>query len=269
MAATLVAPRVAGRTTDDRQDGALDGRSPRSADQHRALLKDLDDPGRWSAAAASLLANLGFRLVTDATTDEHSHLLVAIRNRPTLAHFDPEDIAYFAIKGARGSLVCIDRRSIDEPGESFEQRALWGHVHVIDRVPVENRFLTFGGTLRGTVVDSELAVLDLWSPGPIVRWGGHSQDVDLVTDAIGAFFGRLIIPIDFVPGAEARINALPPGVLYRAFLLDSMQRIERARQRGVEAPPLAQWVAGAWRRARADDAACRAGALLLAELPGG
>jgi hypothetical protein len=243
--------------------------SPSSADEHRALLVELEDTRRWPAAAAALLADLGFRLIADGPTGEASHLLVAIRDRPTLAHFDPEDVAYFAITGARGSLVRIDRRSIDEPGESFEKQALWGHVHVIDRVPVENRFLTFGGTLRAAVVDSELAVLDLWSPAPIVRWGGHSQSVDPLTDAIGAFFGRLIIPIDFMPGAEARINALPPDVLYRAFLLDWMHRIQRAERRGFEATPLSRWVAAAWRRARLDEAACRAAEMLLEELPGG
>jgi len=230
------------------------------------LLAQLDEPASWQEAAAALLADLGFRLISDPTGGGESHLLVAIRNRPTLAHFDPEDVAYFAMAGTRGSLVRVDRRSIDEPGERFEARALWGHVHVIDRIPVENRFLTFGGTLRGAAIDPELAVLDLRSPAPIVRWGGHSQGVDPLTDAIGAFFGRLIVPIDFDPGTEARIDSLAPGVLYCAFLLDWLGRIEQAERRGYESASLRRWLTVAAARAASDPATRREADALLADL---
>jgi hypothetical protein len=240
-------------------------RSPQTEGERRALVADLDDRTRWPAAAAALLASLGFRLVSRDDGGD-SHLLVAIRDRPTLAHFDPEDVAYFAVSGARGALVRLDRRAIDEPGETFEARALWGHVHVVDRVPVENRFLTFGGTLRGAVIDDEVAVLDLRSPAPIVRWGGHSQGVDELTDAIGAFFGRLIVPIDFEPGAEERIAALSPTALYCAFLLDWLQRSERAARRGFDPGSLRRWARSAWNRACRDPEACRAAAELLADL---
>jgi hypothetical protein len=240
--------------------------SPRSADERQTLLDRLDDPFGWSAAAASLLANLGFRLLSDPKAFGTSHLLVAIRDRPTLAHFDPEDVAYFAMTGSRGALVRVDRRMIDEPGEGFATPALWGHVHVIDRVPVENRFLTFGGTLRGAVVDEDLAVLDLASPAPIVRWGGHSQGVDPLTDAIGAFFGRLIVPIDFQPGAEARIGALAPRALYCAFLLDWSSRLDQAERRGFEASSLRPWVATALQRLRADTQTARAAHELVREM---
>jgi hypothetical protein len=241
-------------------------RSPRTADERRALVELLDDAATWPGAAAALLANLGFRLISDPTPGSDSHLLVAIRERPTLAHFDPEDVAYFTMTGSRGVLVSLNRRAIDEPGETFEADALWGHVHVIDRVPVENRFLTFGGTLRGAAIDAELAVLDLRSTAPIVRWGGHSQGVDPLTDAIGAFFGRLIVPIDFEPGAEARIDRLSPDALYCAFLRDWLTRIELAERRGFEPTSLRRWVVRAWNRARQNVEACRAGEALLADL---
>ena len=241
-------------------------RAPRSADERRTLLALLDDPRGWSRAAAALLADLGFRLISDPIAAGTSHLLVAIRDRPTLEHFDPEDVAYFAMTGSRGSMVRVDRRLIDEPEEAFDTPVLWGHVHVTDRVPVENRFLTFGGTLRGAVIDDELAVLDLVSPAPIVRWGGHSQGVDPLADAIGAFFGRLIVPIDFEPGVEARIDGLRPGALYCAFLLDWQRRIERADRRGYEASSLRHWVARALRRAQSDAADAGAAEQLLGEL---
>lgn len=66
------------------------------------------------------------------------------------------------------------------------------------------------------------------SPGPIVRWGGHSQGLDDLAGEIGAFFGRLIVPVDFVPGAEARLAVEPPGHLYAAFIRDA-----QARRRGL------------------------------------
>jgi hypothetical protein len=239
-------------------------RSPRSAGERSRLVDDLEG-SQWADAAAALLADLGFRLISD-TTGGASHLLVAIRDRPTLEHFDPEDVAYFAVTGARGELVRVDRHAIDEPGESFATRALWGHVHVIDRIPVENRFLTFGGTLRGAAVDDELAVIDLCSPAPIVRWGGHSQGIDPLTDAIGAFFGRLIVPIDYEPGMEGRIAALSPTALYCAFLRDWLGRLELAERHGYEGSSLRRWVAAAWNRVRTDEDACRAGEGLLRDL---
>jgi hypothetical protein len=266
MTSTQTAVRPAAARTGVPDSPTTEVHSPRSAGERGALVELLDDPERWPGGAAALLADLGFRLVSDARSGADSHLLVAIRDRPTLAHFDPEDVAYFAMTGSRGALVRLDRRAIDEPGETFQARALWGHVHVIDRVPVENRFLTFGGTLRGAVIDEELAVLDLRSPAPIVRWGGHSQGVDPLTDAIGAFFGRLIVPIDFEPGAEARIDRLSPGALYCAFLRDWLSRLERAERRGFDSASIRPWVVTAWNRARQDVAACEAGEALLAEL---
>lgn len=239
---------------------------PRSRGEHRALVARLADAHLWPAAAASLLANLGFRLVTTGAFPEECHLLVAVRGRPTLEHFDPEDVTYFAMTGARGELVHVDRRCIEAPGESMELRALWGHVHVADRIPVENRFLTFGGTLRGAVVESGLAVLDLWSPAPIVRWGGHSQGVDPVTAAIGAFFGRLIVPVGLSRDVEARVDSLAPQVLYRAFLLDLKYRVARAALRGFGDGAVELWLAGAWARAQVDRDACEAALKLLEEL---
>jgi len=230
------------------------------------LLEQLDEPASWQEAAAALLADLGFRLISDPTGGGESHLLVAIRNRPTLAHFDPEDVAYFGLRGAGGSLVRLDRRAIDEPGERFEARALWGHVHVIDRIPVENRFLTFGGDLRVAVVNPDLTVVDLWSPAPLVRWGGHSQATDLLAEAIGAFFGRLIVPVDFVAGAAERLDEAVPEVLYRAFLIDALARHASAVRRGAPRTRLDAWIAAAWKRARTDGPMCHAAETLLVEL---
>jgi hypothetical protein len=151
-------------------------------------------------------------------------------------------------------------------GDQAARRVLWGQVQVIDRLPVHNRFLTFGGELRAAVVDSEVTVLDLWSPAPIVRWGGHSQATDPVTDAIGAFFGRLMVPVNYVAGVAAKVDSVSPDVVYRAFLVDALTRASGWVRVADEPSALDSWLRAAWARARADRPSCAAAERLLAEL---
>lgn len=215
-----------------------------------ALVARLDDPDDWPRAAAALVAELGFRLVTDQRREtDDGNLLVALRHEPTLRHFDPESISFYEPAGEGGELVTVTRL---QPGATSRHVALWGHVHVVDRIPVENRFLTFGGDLRMAGIDDAVTVAYLRSPAPIVRWGGHSQGTDSLAGAIGAFFGRLIVPVDFMPGAAARIDALPPQVLFTAFLRDAVGRGRSAARHGAEPSELDRWISAAWVRARAD-----------------
>ena len=242
-------------------------RAPRSAPERRALLDALEDPGGWAQAAAGLLADLGFRLIEpDRVAGDDSHLLVALRGLPTLRHFDPESVTYYARTRSGTAPTTLDRWTITRSGTRVTTPALWGHIHVLDRVPVENRVLTFGGDVRVAAIDPSLTVVDVWSPAPIVRWGGHSQGTDSLAERIGAFFGRLIVPVDFVPGAAERIDGTLPEVLYRAFLADAFTRTKRAAQRGAIATELDGWLAAAWTRARADAAATAAAHEFLAEL---
>jgi hypothetical protein len=239
---------------------------PQSAGERRALVDCLEDPDRWPVAAASLLAELGYRLIEpEAGAGDDSHLLVALRAEPTLRHFDPESIAYYAPSGRIAALVTLTRAT-SLGRHPPERQALWGHVHVTDRIPVENRFMTFGGDLRVAVVNPDLTVVDLWSPAPLVRWGGHSQATDELAEAIGAFFGRLIVPVDFVAGAAERLDATLPEVLYRAFLIDALARHAGAVRRGAPRTRLDAWIAAAWNRARTDGPMCHAAETLLVEL---
>jgi hypothetical protein len=241
-------------------------RAPRSGPERRALVADLEDPDRWPDAAAALLAELGYRLLEpEPGAGDDSHLIVALREEPTRRHFDPESIDYYAPSDRVAALTTLDRAAA--ASSSFrERRALWGHVHVVDRVPVENRFLTFGGDLRLARVGPALTVVDLWSPAPIVRWGGHSQSTDRLAEAIGAFFGRLIVKVDYMPGAAERIDDLLPEVLYRAVLIDVLDREAQAVRRGAPETSLHAWLARAWHRAVADRQACTAAKSLLLEL---
>jgi hypothetical protein len=241
-------------------------RPPQSAGERLALVEALED-GSWASSAAGLLAELGFRLVeAERTTNGDSHLLVALRTTPTLQHFDPESVAYYGPCRATAALMTIDRSIVGRAGDVAERRVLWGHVHVIDRIPVQNRFLTFGGNLRAAAVDDCLSVLDLRSPAPIVRWGGHSQATDPLAAAVGAFFGRLMVPVDYVPGVAEKVDGLPPEVLYRAFLLDALARSRRTLRNDIQPLPFDTWLLGTWARARVDPQTCAAAEDLLAEL---
>lgn len=181
----------------------------------------------WAAEAATRLADLGFLLLDGdyAGAWGRPRLLVALRDTPTLRHFDPEAIGYWWLDGDHGKLNWLDRTRpmpVDRP-------VSWGRVRVIDRVPVANQFLTFGGTLRARAIDATTIVAVLSSPAPILRWSGHSQGVDLLTDEVGAFLARLRVPIDATPGAEERIGRLAPLALYAAMLAESLPRLHRSR----------------------------------------
>jgi hypothetical protein len=109
---------------------------------------------------------------------------------------------------------------------------------------VENRFLSFGGTLRFAQVGEGEIVAALQSPGPVVRWGGHSQGADPLVGQIGAFFARLMVPIDFEPEAESRVASTAPLVLYGAFLRQARSRLAAAGRRGGGDPRYEGWLLG-------------------------
>ena len=227
----------------------------------------LDAGKAWSAPAAGLLANLGFTLINGSRPGARgSHLLVALRSQPTLHHFDPEAVTFYEPAGERARPVTLDRALAPQRPE---RRVLWGHVHVVDRLGEENRFLSFGGILRVAEIregQDGLVVLDLLSPGPILRWGGHSQGTDALTGAIGAFFGRLIVPIDFTPGIEARVDGVSPDVLYAAFLMDLADRSAAARRSHAGATELDAWTRAEFGRVHRSQETWAAAAELLVEV---
>ena len=209
-------------------------------------MTEFEEPEAWSTSVAENLATLGFTLLNSdrPAAPGGSELLVALRDRPTLRHFDPELITCWIAAEGRGRSLAVRRGS-----PAGERRILWGHVHVVDRLGVENRFLTFGGQLRVADVTPTLRVIQHVSPGPVVRWGGHSQGSDPLAGEIGAFFGRLIVPVDYAAGGEARLAAEPPEHLYAAFLRDvDARRRESARRSATfglgedRGDPLGPWL---------------------------
>ena len=118
-----------------------------------------------------------------------------------------------AVSG-QGRLIQLTRATLAPLERSFS----WGTIRAIDRLEVFNSFLTFGGRVRLAAVDASTTIAAFDSPAPIVRWSGHSQSVDALTGEIGAFFARMMIPIDFMPGAEQRIADATPA---RALRVDA------------------------------------------------
>lgn len=206
----------------------------------------------WARAAAKELEDLGFLLLDPDRPGAvpGPRLVVALRDRPTLAHFDPEYVSYWVLHEGRGTRVSFDR---DSP-VPFEEPFSWGHLHVVDRIPVHNRFLSFGGTFRAAAVDPRLTVLEFSSPAPMARWAGHSQGTDSFGTAMGAFFARLRLPVDYQPDAERRIGEASPTALYAAFLHQMSTLLHRGHDALAAARPrLTPFVDHERARIRRDD----------------
>lgn len=199
----------------------------------------LDDPRGWVSEANELLAELGFTLINgdDPGAAGGANLLVALRATPTERHFDPEEVSYWRFDGEVGRIVTLDRRT--PAGD--EARFSWGKVRIVDRLGVENDFIAFGGTLRVADPDPQTRLVQFHAPAPIFRWAGHSQGLDWLTDEVGAFFARLMVPIDFEGGAEQRVGEVGPAALYAAFVQDAWRRFAATRIEEEAEPELARW----------------------------
>ncbi len=210
-----------------------------------------DDRGpadsRWLEDAARQLAGLGFELEEPDRPGDGCCLFVALRAQPTLRHFDPEEIGYWVTEAGRGRPAALDRQARLPIDSSFA----WGRISVVDRLGVGNDFMSFGGRLRAALGPDRTAYVAFTSPAPILRTPGHSQSGNPLAAEAGAFFGRIKIPIDFVPGAEALIASASPLALYAAFVQTVRERM-KATQRMREANRwLADWSAREARRLQA------------------
>lgn len=146
-------------------------------------------------------------------------LLVALRPAPTLQHYDPEAIDYWVADEGRGSRRTLTHDTAMPRSEDFS----WGMIRLVDRLGVSNEYLTFGGHLDAALID-DVVVVAFASPAPLLRRGGHSQGWDDGADAIGGFFARMMVAVDFTPGFERTFAAADPLTRYAAFVLDSDHR---------------------------------------------
>lgn len=204
-------------------------------------LTGLASPSGWATEAARLLTNLGFILVNSDRPEVTggANLLVALRAQPTLHHFDPEEVGYWVTEAGRGRPGRIDREGAVAPASPFA----WGRITLVDRLGVKNQFLTFGGTLRVGRLDPTTLALGFASPAPILRGSGHSQAPDQLAVEVGAFFGRMMIPIDFDPEAEGLVARSTPLAIYAAFVQDTHDRYAHSEALREEHAALPGWSA--------------------------
>src|SRR5918994_1416964 len=109
-----------------------------------------------TATAARLLEDWGFRAVPDLPDRPGpAYLLVALRTVPTLRHYDPEAIHYWATEAGRGVRRTLSRTSNLPIDADFS----WGLVRIEDRLKITNEYLTFGGHLIADLVDEVLVAV--------------------------------------------------------------------------------------------------------------
>jgi hypothetical protein len=217
------------------------------------------DPAR----AALLLANLGFLASSDLPDRPGpAYLLVAMRPRPTLRHYDPERIDYWTTVGGLGRRGVLTR-AMGTTDTEFS----WGLIRIVDRLGVSNEYLTFGGHLQvGAVGDATIAVFA--SPVPLLRRGGHSQGWDHGAPSVGAFFGRLLVAVDYVPGFETRLAHASPVARFAAFVGDLLGRYRASPDLRAGHPELAALIEAEERTLRREHAGAWAEGLALLEAMG-
>ena len=180
------------------------------------------------ADASRALAQLGFLVRSDLPdVPGPAYLLVALRDRPTLSHYDPETVEFWVSRDGVGRRDRITRTT---PMPIDHRPFAWGEIRIVDRLHVGNEYLTFGGDLSAGLVDG-VVVAVFASNAPMLRGGGHSQGWDEAAENVGAFFGRIRLAADYVPGFEARFAALQPEARYGAFIADLVARFRMEPRR--------------------------------------
>jgi hypothetical protein len=233
-------------------------------DARVAGLTTARDGGRLEpAAAANRIRHWGFLANPDLPDGPGpAFLLVALRPAPTLQHYDPEGVDYWVTAGGRGERRTLTHESPMPLSDDFA----WGLIRLVDRLGVSNEYLTFGGHLDAALVD-DVVIAAFTSPAPLLRRGGHSQGLDPGADALGAFFGRLMIAVDFTPGFEAEFARADPRTRYAAFIRDRLDRRGRGGTAGPVDDDLGRLLRMEATRLRtADPGAWKAAGALLATL---
>jgi hypothetical protein len=200
------------------------------------------------AAAARRLAPWGFLADPDLPDRPGpASLIVALRAQPTLRHYDPEVVEFWSSEHGRGARESITRATRMPVSAGVS----WGEIRIVDRLGVANRYLGFGGRCDADRVD-DAVIVAITSSAPLLRRGGHSQGWDDGADAVGAFFGRLLVTVDYVSGFEGRLARAEPLARYAAFIADAEGRDRILPVATLEARPFAVTVRSEAARLRRD-----------------
>jgi len=200
------------------------------------------------ASAAPLLSDLGFLASSDLPDRPGpAYLLVALREAPTLHHYDPEVVEYWVTESGRGARRTLTRESPLPTDTEFS----WGLIRIVDRLHVTNEYLTFGGRLSADSVNG-VVIAVFTSPAPLLRRGGHSQGWDQGAESLGAFFSRFLLAVDYAPGFEGRAAWADPVTRYAAFVADALARYRASSILRAQQPDLWTLLQAEERRLRAN-----------------
>ena len=216
-----------------------------------------EDASRW-------LAGFGFLVHPDLPdAPGPAALLVALRERPELTHYDPEAVEYWVSRDGVGRRERITRST---PLPILDRAFTWGEIRIVDRRHATNDYVTFGGRLSANEIDG-VVIAVFTSNAPLLRRGGHSQGWDEAAENVGAFFGRVKIGVDFIPGCERRLADLRPEARYAAFVVNLADRYRaEPRLRDVHPRLWSLMSAEEHRLARTDPQAVGDGRRLLGEM---
>jgi len=156
-------------------------------------------------------------------------------------------VEFWSTQGGRGTHESISRKTRTPCTEGVS----WGEIRIVDRLGVANRYVCFGGRCDADRI-GDAVIVAVTSSAPILRRGGHSQGWDDGADAVGAFFGRLLVTVDYVPGFEQRLAAATPLSRYAAFIADADTRDRDLPMTALDARPFAATVRTEARRVRRD-----------------
>ncbi len=197
-------------------------------------------------AAAVRLSDLGFLAESDLPDRPGpAYLLVALREKPSLRHYDPETVEYWVTSGGRGTRATLTYASRMPIDVDFS----WGLIRIVDRLQVSNEYLTFGGHLSAATIDGT-SVMVFVSPAPLLRRGGHSQGWDEGAEDLGAYFARLLVAVDYAPGFERTVARADPVTRYASFIDDLVERYRASE-------PLRTTHADLWRLLQTEEARLR------------
>lgn len=156
----------------------------------------------------------------------YTGLLVAMRQKPTGKHFDPETL-HLHIVGADGKpeIMAYDR----DPAFSTAQRVTVCEIKLTDRLNKAVEFFTFGGFLEVLTLAEE-TIYSLRSPAPIIfltpRVDTPSDqlvsEVQVQLNALRAQWGT------HESAFEQRLAATPPQALYEATLHSLLEKYRRS-----------------------------------------
>ena len=174
--------------------------------------------------AGRRLSDLGFLAGPDLPDRPGpAYLLVALRDQPTLRHYDPDRIEYWVTREGRGTRQSLTRCTRLPVDVTYS----WGMIRLWDRHGVTNEYLTFGGHLSAADVDG-VTIAMFASPVPLLRRGGHSQIWDEGSDALAAFFARVLGAVDLHPALESGLAWAEPVVRYAVFLGEVVGRYNQS-----------------------------------------